>query len=362
MIPKLLTPLKIRGVTLPNRVMLPPMCMYSATNGIANDFHLTHYGTRAIGKVGLIIVEATGVVPNGRITPYCLGLWSDQHIAPLKKITDFIKSQGCVPGIQIGHSGRKGSTNHLWAGSITLNESQGGYPLCGPSPIPFTPDGIIPHELTIPEIQDIANKFEEASARAVKAGFEAIDIHAAHGYLIQEFLSPITNKRTDMYGGSLENRQRMLLEIAPKVRKVLGNDKIMMVRMSCVDWIEGGWTIEETLDTTKKLKQIGVDVIDCSSGGATADYKPVTGKGFQVPFAERVKKETNILTSSVGMINNPEHANSIIEKNQSDIVAIGRELLKTPFWVYDAAEYFGYKMNWIPQYVFGTKIANPYKE
>ena len=361
MIPKLFTPLKIRSITIPNRVMLPPMCMYSAKDGIANDFHLTHYTTRAMGKVGLIIMEATGVVPNGRITPYCLGLWSDQQIDPLKRITQSIKQYGSVPGIQIGHSGRKGSTNQLWAGSLPMDRFKGGFPVCGPSKIPFSNDGLIPHELTIEEIKDIEDKFAEAAGRAVKAGFDAIEVHGAHGYLLQEFLSPLSNHRNDIYGGSLENRQRILFNVASKIRKEIGNEKGLMVRMSCVDWVEGGWTIDDTISTVKGLQKLGVDLVDSSSGGNIPDYKPAWGKGFQVPFSHAIKKATTMPTVAVGMINHPGHANEILEQGRADMVAIGRELLKNPFWVHDAAEYLKHDLKWIPQYVFGTKIGNPYE-
>lgn len=325
-------PLKIKSVTIPNRIGMPPMCQYSAENGMANNWHLTHYGARAVGGVGLIIIEATGVSPEGRITPYDLGIWHDAHIEPLSEIVRFIHGNGSVAAIQLAHAGRKASHDAPANGGKQLTTTNGGWKTVAPSPVPFETNESAPKELSIAEIEKIIFDFRQAAKRALKAGFKIIEIHAAHGYLIHEFLSPLTNLRTDAYGGSLENRSRFLLQIIEAVQEVWPAELPLFVRLSATDWAEGGWDIEETTELCQWLKNKGVDLIDCSSGGniATAkmDIKPL----YQVRFAEKIKS-TGILTSAVGLITTQQQINEILENNQADLVLLGRELLRNPYFV-----------------------------
>jgi 2,4-dienoyl-CoA reductase-like NADH-dependent reductase (Old Yellow Enzyme family) len=334
--------------------------MFMAKDGMANDFHLAHYANKAMGKVGLIVVEATGIQPNGRISPYCLGLWKDEQIEPLKRITKFIKEQGGVPAIQINHCGRRGSVNEPWNGFAPIPLEKGGFSLVAPSAIPYHKDALMPAEMNEKDILEIQEAFVNAAKRAIGAGFDAIEIHGAHGFLIHEFLSPVSNKRNDKYGGSLENRQRLLLEIAEKIRKVIPEDKILMVRMSCVDYISDGWKLEDTIDTVKKLKLLGVDILDCSSGGVASDYQKDAKPLFQVPYATAIKKATGMLVACVGLIKTPKQANGILDRDESDIVAIGREMLKNPNWTLDAAEILKFPLEWPAPLRQGCKSGNIY--
>ena len=340
-------PLSIKSVTFKNRIGMSPMCQYSANDGFANDWHFVHYGTRAVGGVGLIIVEATAVTPEGRITACDLGLWKDEQIAELKKITEFIHSHGAIAGIQIAHAGRKASHHTPANGGKQLTLKDGGWLTLAPSAIPFEADEQAPVELTTQAIQTIVEQFKTAAFRAKYAGFKVLEIHAAHGYLIHEFLSPLTNLRKDEYGGSFENRTRLITEIITAVKTVWPDDLPLFVRLSATDWAEGGWNVEETVKLAAILKKSGVDLIDCSSGGNIVDQKIQIGPGYQVQFSEAVRK-IGILTSAVGMISSAEQANTILKEDKADLVLFGRELLRNP--------YFGLKTegaDWPEQYLRG---------
>ena len=324
-------PLTIKSLTIKNRIGMSPMCMYSATDGMANDWHFVHYATRAVGGAGLIIQEATAVSPEGRITPFDLGLWKDEQIEPLKKITEFIRSQGCVPAVQLAHAGRKASHDKPSNGEKQLLPSEGGWQTVAPSPIPYFENELPPVELTEEGILKIVNDFRDAASRAAKAGFQAVEIHAAHGYLISEFLSPLTNRRSDHFGGSFENRIRILLMIVDSVKTVWDDNLPIMVRLSATEWAEGGWDIQDTVKLAEILKEKGVDIIDCSSGGNIPDQKIAIKPLYQVPFAEAVRK-TGIHTAAVGLITQQEEIESILEKGQADLVLLGRELLRNPYF------------------------------
>lgn len=329
----------LRGVTLRNRIGLSPMCQYSAEDGFANDWHLVHYGARAAGGAGLIIVEATAVEARGRISPQDLGLWSDTQVEPLARIARVVASHGAVPGIQIAHAGRKASAYRPWAATRgAVPEAEGGWrPVVAPSAIPFAENYAEPHALTVDEIAAVQRAFVDAAVRADAAGFAWLEIHGAHGYLIHSFLSPLSNQREDAYGGSFENRCRFLLETAAKVRAVWPDAKPLTVRLSCTDWVEGGWTIEETVELSRLLKGAGVDLIDCSSGGTSPRAVVPTGAGYQTPFAERVRREAGLPTAAVGMITEPMQADQIIRNGQADVVLIGKAMLREPFWALRAA-------------------------
>jgi 2,4-dienoyl-CoA reductase-like NADH-dependent reductase (Old Yellow Enzyme family) len=324
-------PITIKSVTIPNRIGMPPMCQYSAQNGLANSWHLVHYGTRATGGIGLIIVEATGVSPEGRITPYDLGIWDVSHVEPLTKITQFIHSQGAVAAIQLAHAGRKASHDAPVNGGKQLGTHDGGWETVAPSPIPFDPNEIKPKALTTTEIEKIIFDFREAAKRALAAGFKIIEIHAAHGYLVHQFLSPLTNVRTDEFGGSFENRSRLLLQIVDAVQEVWPVDLPLFVRLSATDWKENGWDLAETVQLCQILKNKGIDLIDCSSGGNILDANMEIKPLYQVGFSEAIRK-TGIKTAAVGLITKSEQIVKILENNQADIVLIGRELLRNPYF------------------------------
>lgn len=329
--------LKIKSITIKNRIGMSPMCMYSATDGMANDWHFVHYATRAIGGAGLIIQEATAVSPEGRISPYDLGLWKDEQIEPLKKITAFLRSQGCVPAIQLAHAGRKASHDKPSNGEKQLLPSEGGWQTVAPSPIPYYDNELPPEELTEDGISRIINDFREAALRASKSGFQAVEIHAAHGYLISEFLSPLTNKRTDRFGGSFENRIRLLLMIVDAVKTVWDDNLPIIVRLSATEWAEGGWDIHDTVKLAEILKERGVDIIDCSSGGNIPTQQIQIKPLYQVPFAEAVRK-TGIGVAAVGLITQPEEIERILQNKQADMVLLGRELLRNPYFPLNAAD------------------------
>lgn len=324
-------PLKIKSLTIKNRIGMSPMCMYSATDGMANDWHFVHYATRAVGGAGLIIQEATAVSPEGRISPYDLGLWKDEQIEPLKKITEFIRSQGGIPAVQLAHAGRKASHDKSSNGEKQLLPSEGGWQTVAPSPISYYENELAPVELTEEGILQIVNDFREAALRAAKAGFQAVEIHAAHGYLISEFLSPLTNRRKDRFGGSFENRIRLLLMIVDSVKTVWNDDLPIIVRLSVTEWAEGGWDIQDSMKLAEILKENGVDIIDCSSGGNIPNQEITIKPLYQVPFADAVRK-TGIRTSAVGLITQPEEIESILENGQADLVLLGRELLRNPYF------------------------------
>lgn len=344
--PNLFSPLKIRDITLKNRIGVSPMCQYSSVDGFANDWHLVHLGSRAVGGAALVICEASGVEARGRITPDDLGIYKDEHIEMLKKITSFIEEWGAVPGIQLAHAGRKGSTLNPWKAAsrhakVDLKDDEGGWEVVGPSPVPFNPEWRNPHELTISEIKEIQEKFRLATQRAIKAGFKWVELHAAHGYLLNSFYSPLSNFRKDEYGGSFENRIRFVVETARIIRSEWPAGYPMSVRLSATDWVDGGWTIEDSVALSKILKAEGVDVIDCSSGNVRAGDRYPYAPGFQVPLAAQVKAEANILAAAVGMITEPEQANQIIQKDQADIVLLARELMRDPYWPLRAAKQLG---------------------
>ena len=346
----LFEPLTIRGITLRNRLGVSPMCMYSADDGCANDWHLVHYGARAAGGAALVIVEATAVEARGRISPYDVGLWHDGQIEPLARVTRFMRSQGAVAGIQLAHAGRKAGTARPWDGGKPLSDEQGGWDVVAPSALPFTDDYRTPHELSVAEIAEIVAQFGAAAQRADAAGFQWIEIHAAHGYLLHEFLSPISNQRTDAYGGSFDNRVRIVIEVARAIRRVWSDDKPLGIRFSATDWTPEGWTIEDSVDLAKRLKGEGVDLVDCSSGGIAAGIKIPVGSGYQVPLAEQVRHGAGIATAAVGLITDPTHADEIISNGRADMVFLARELLRDPQWVLRAAQRLHQPIPCPPQY------------
>jgi len=337
--PHLFQPLTIKSITLRNRIGVSPMCMYSSDDGVANDWHLVHLGARAAGGAAVVIAEATAVSPEGRITLGDAGIWAEKHVEPIARINRFIKSQGAVPGIQLAHAGRKASATRPWEGDTHLPDNLGGWPTVAPSAIAF--GGHLPktpRELTTAQIAKIYEDFAAAAKRALAAGCEWVEVHAAHGYLAHEFLSPISNQRTDRYGGSFDNRIRFVLELTRAVRGAWPDRLPFTVRVSCSDWIEGGWTIEETVDLAKRLKGERVDLIDCSSGGTAEHANIPVGAGYQVPFAARVRREAGIATAAVGMITDPMQADQIVRNGEADLVLMARELLRDPNWPLRAAK------------------------
>jgi 2,4-dienoyl-CoA reductase-like NADH-dependent reductase (Old Yellow Enzyme family) len=346
----LFTPLTLRGVTLPHRIVVSPMCMYSSEDGFANDWHLVHLGSRAAGGAAMVIFEATGVTPEGRITPACLGIWKDEHIAKLQQITKFVEARGSVPALQLSHAGRKGSCKIPRLGGTFCPASEGGWQHVAPSPIPFRPEDGIPHELTIGEIAGIVEAHASAAKRAVAAGFKALEIHAAHGYLLNEFMSPLANQRTDRYGGAFENRIRATLETIRAIRAVIPGDMPLTMKISTVDWADGGFTIEESVKLAREAKVAGVDLITCSSGNVVFHQKVPFAPGFQVPFAETVRREAGIPTGAVGMITQPAQANEIIESGKADMIVMAREFLRDPYFPHHAAKALGVKIPFPGQY------------
>jgi len=354
--PILFQPLPIRGLTLPNRIAVSPMCQYSSVDGFANDWHLVHLGSRAVGGAGLVMVEATAVEPRGRITHGDLGLWKNEHIQPLRRITAFLESQGSVPGIQLAHAGRKASTGLPWKGGAAIAPGQPhGWQPVAPSPIPFNAGDPIPHELTITEIGKIVEAFRAAAQRALAAGFKLIEIHSAHGYLLHEFLSPLSNLRTDEYGGSLENRARLAKQIVQAIRGEIGPDMPLFLRISATDWSEGGWTIDDSVELARIVKPLGVDLIDTSSGGIVAGANIPFAPGFQARFAERIRKDTGILTGAVGMIAGAGQAESILAAGQADLILIVREFLRDPYFPTHAAQFLGAPVFVPAQYLRAVK-------
>jgi 2,4-dienoyl-CoA reductase-like NADH-dependent reductase (Old Yellow Enzyme family) len=351
MFAKLFSPLTIKGVTFRNRLAMSPMCQYSATDGFASDWHLVHYGSRAVGGSGLIMQEATAVLPEGRITPDDLGLYREEHIEMLQRITAFIHQQGAVAGIQLAHAGRKAGCSSPWKGGKQLSENEGGWKTVAPSVIPFNTEDNMPQELDQNGINNVKASFKLASTRALQAGYNVLEIHAAHGYLIHQFLSPLSNHRTDHYGGPFENRIRLLLEIVNAVKSVWPENLPLFVRISATDWWEGGWNIEEALQLASILKKEGVDLVDCSSGGLVPYQQIQLSPGYQVPFSERIKKETGILTSSVGLITEPHQAEDILQKGQADLIMMGRESLRNPYFPLQAAKMMGEDILWPLQYM-----------
>lgn len=347
---QLFTPLTLRGITLKNRIVISPMCQYSAEDGFTNDWHFVHLGSRAVGGAALIILEATAVSPEGRITPDDLGIWKDEHVPGLRRITDFLKAHGAVAGIQLAHAGRKASHSSPWKGGHVVPASEGGWTTVAPSAVPFKENEPAPHELTLAEIQQVIEDFRVATRRSLEAGFQVIELHGAHGYLLHEFFSPLSNKRTDQYGGSFENRVRLLLEVTEATRAEWPTELPLLVRISATDWTEGGWTPEESVQLAKLLKDRGVDLIDCSTGGNVPAAQIPVGPGYQVQFAEQVKREASILTGAVGLITDAQQAEDIIASGQADIVLLARESLRDPYFPLHAAHELGAEVAWPEQY------------
>jgi 2,4-dienoyl-CoA reductase-like NADH-dependent reductase (Old Yellow Enzyme family) len=347
----LFDPLQIRSIRFRNRIAVSPMCQYSSIDGFANDWHLVHLGSRAVGGASLVIQEATGVSPRGRISPDDMGLWKDEQIIPLKRITGFIKNQGSVAGIQLAHAGRKASMNSAWKGGKAVNISEGGWTAQAPSAIPFRDSDAIPEAMAISDIMQLRGDFKSAARRALEAGFEVIEIHGAHGYLINSFLSPLSNHRADAYGGSFENRIRLLKEIVIDIRTVWPERLPLFVRLSSTDYVAGGWDIESSVQLATVLKGLGVDLIDASSGGLLPNVKIQLGPGYQTPFAETIRKQTGILTGAVGLITKADQANEIIKSGKADLVLIARESLRNPYFPLTAAKELGIEIEWPVQYL-----------
>jgi 2,4-dienoyl-CoA reductase-like NADH-dependent reductase (Old Yellow Enzyme family) len=347
----LFSPFQLRSVVFSNRIGVSPMCEYSSEDGFANDWHLVHLGARAQGGAGLVMTEAAAVTPEGRISIDDLGIWKDEHIAKLKQIAAFIHSQGARCGMQLAHAGRKGSMTAPFSGERLLTPEEGRWEPVGPSAIPFSDSYATPKALDVAEIAGVVSAFADAAQRADKAGFDLVEIHAAHGYLLHEFLSPLANQRVDQYGGSFENRIRLLLEVVDAVRAVWPKHLPLFVRISATDWADGGWTADESVELAKHLRAHGVDLVDCSSGGQVPNAKIPAAPGFQVPFAERIRKEAGIPTAAVGMITDPRQANAVVESGHADMVLLAREMLRDPYWPLHAGAALGESATWPKQYL-----------
>ncbi|ADO69729.1 NADH:flavin oxidoreductase/NADH oxidase [Stigmatella aurantiaca] len=346
----LFSPLSLRSVTLRNRIAVSPMCQYSYEDGFSNDWQFVHLGSRAVGGAGLVIVEATAVVPEGRISPQDLGLWKDEHIAPLARLARFVSEQGSVPGIQIAHAGRKASTAVPWKGDGAVSPSAGGWKPVGPTAEPFSDTYPVPQALDKAGIDRVLRAFADTAVRAHTAGFRLLELHSAHGYLFHEFLSPLVNKRTDEYGGTFENRIRIVREAARAVRAKWPDELPLIVRISATDWVEEGWTVEDSVALARLLKEDGVDLMDCSSGGVVPSAKIPVGPGYQTSLAERVRREAGIPTGTVGMITSAFQAEHILRTGQADLVILARELLRDPYWPLHAAKELGADIQWPKQY------------
>jgi len=344
----LFEPLQIREIVFRNRIGVSPMCMYSAQEGVPNSWHMVHLGSRAVGGAAVVIAEATGVAPNGRISPADTGIWDDAQAEAWKPIVAFIKEQGAVPGVQLAHAGRKAGTDKPWNGGKPLLEL--GWDVVAPSAIPFADGYTTPRALTVEDIQGVVQAFKKGAERALAAGFEVIEIHGAHGYLLNQFLSPLSNHRTDEYGGSFENRTRLFVEVATAIREVWPQRLPLFARFSATDWAEGGWDLDQSVELAKKLKALGVDLIDASSGGAVPNARIPLGPGYQVPLAERIRHESGILTGAVGLITESGQAQEIVWDRKADMVFLARELLRDPYWPRRAAKELGIEIPTPPQY------------
>jgi 2,4-dienoyl-CoA reductase-like NADH-dependent reductase (Old Yellow Enzyme family) len=347
----LFDPLEIRSIRFKNRIAISPMCQYSSVDGFANDWHLVHLGSRATGGAALVIQEATAVSSRGRISPDDMGLWKDEQIEMLQRITGFIKKQGSVPGIQLAHAGRKASSVSPWKGGKILNIEDGGWITQAPSAIPFRDTDPIPEAMSKNDILQLREDFKSAASRALAAGFEVIEIHGAHGYLMNSFLSPLSNQRSDEYGGSFENRTRLLKEIATDIRKIWPEKFPLFLRISATDYAEGGWDLDHSVLLAEGIKKLGVDLIDVSSGGLVPNVRIPLGPGYQVPFAEKIRKETGIMTGAVGLITKADQANEIIQSGKADLVLIARESLRNPHFPLSAAKELGMEISWPSQYL-----------
>jgi len=355
----LFDPLSIRGITLPNRMVVSPMCEYSSEDGFANDWHLVHLGSRAVGGAGLIFTEATAVTPEGRISLEDLGIWNDAHIEFLARIVRFLKSQGTVPAMQLAHAGRKGSTYKPGGGDGAISPKDGGWVPVAPSALAYSESYAMPRALSKEEIRGVVDAFAQGARRALEAGFRVLEIHAAHGYLIHEFLSPLSNRRTDEYGGSFENRTRLAREIVSAIRKTMPEQLPLFIRISATDWKEGGWDVDQSVELAKQLAPLGVDLVDCSSAGLDHEQKIVAGPGFQVPFSERIRRDAGVLTGTVGLIETKEQVAEILANNKADLVFMAREFLRDPYWPLRAARESKQTASWPVQYLRAAPAGSP---
>jgi len=347
----LFSPLTIRGVTFRNRVGVSPMCQYSAVDGMADEWHFVHLGSRAVGGAGMVIAEATAITPEGRISPGDLGIWSDAHVEPLARCARFIESRGAVAGIQLAHAGRKASTAAPWKGGTYLDEGEGGWrPIVAPSAVPFREGSPVPEALDEAGIRRVIEGFRDGARRAREAGFRVAEIHAAHGYLLHQFLSPLSNRRTDAYGGSFENRIRLTVEVTRAVREAWPDDLPLFLRISATDWAEGGWDAEQSVELARVLGPLGVDLVDCSTGGLVPGVRIPVGPGYQVEFAERIRREAKLATAAVGLITDAAQADEIIRAGRAEVVLLARQLLRDPYWPLRAAKQLGVEMRWPDQY------------
>lgn len=347
---QLFSPLTLRELTFKNRIFVSPMCQYSSDNGLPTPWHMVHLGSRAVGGAAMVMVEATGVSPEGRISPDDSGIWSDAHAQAFKPITRFIKEQHSVPAIQLAHAGRKASTAAPWLGGGGLAPTERGWEPIAPSAIPFSETSLAPLEMTIDDIEQVSKQFDAAARHSLEAGFEVAELHAAHGYLLHEFLSPLSNHRTDEYGGSFENRTRLALRIAKSLREIWPAKWPVFVRISATDWADGGWDLDQSIRLSKAFKEIGIDLIDCSSGGLVPYAKIPLGPGYQVPFAQAIREQAHIATGAVGLITEAEQAEQIIAQGKADAVLLARAMLRDPYWPISAARTLGADIEWPVQY------------
>ena len=337
----LFEPLALRGVTFRNRIGVSPMCQYSSEDGFVNEWHLVHLGSRAVGGAGLVIMEASAVTAPGRISPQDVGIWKDDHIPWLARVARFVGAQGAVAGIQLAHAGRKASTRPPWEGGSTIPAEEGGWQPQAPSPVPFHAEDRVPDELTTAEIDGVVAAFAAGACRALEAGFRLVEIHGAHGYLIHEFLSPLSNRRTDEYGGPLENRMRFALRVVEAVRREWPAGLPLFLRISATDWVEGGWSVGDSVELSRRAAALGVDLVDCSSGGLAREQKIALGPGYQAPFAERIRREAGIPTAAVGLITTPAQAEEIVATGKADVILLAREFLRDPYFPLHAAKTLG---------------------
>jgi len=358
----LFDPLPLRSLTARNRIMVSPMCQYSSPDGFATDWHLVHLGSRAVGGASIVFTEANAVTAEGRISPHDLGIWKDEHMEFLSRIARFVREQGAIPGTQLAHAGRKGSTRVPWETPGAVPISEGGWVPVAPSAIPFSDSYPQPSALAESAIRAVVKAFADAARRALDAGFLVLEVHAAHGYLLHEFLSPLSNKRTDAYGGSFENRTRILREVVRGIRGVWPDGLPLFVRISATDWVEGGWDLKQSIELAKQIRPLGVDLIDCSSGGVVPDAKIPIGPGYQVPFAEAIRRDAGILTAAVGMITTPAQATEILRGGKADLIVMAREFLRQPYWPLHAADEEKFPASWPVQYLRAAHRDTPRRE
>jgi 2,4-dienoyl-CoA reductase-like NADH-dependent reductase (Old Yellow Enzyme family) len=357
--PSLFDPFTLRGVTISNRILVSPMCEYSSADGFANDWHLVHLGSRAVGGAGLVLTEATAVTPDGRISPQDLGIWSDDHVEGLARCVRFIHAHGRPAGIQLAHAGRKGSTRRPWEPPGAIDVADGGWVPVAPTAEPFAAGYPVPRPLTVPGIGDVISAFRDAARRALAAGFDVVEIHAAHGYLIHEFLSPLSNTRADEYGGSFAHRVRLCVEVLDAVRRVWPDRLPVFVRISSTDWVPGGWTAEDSVALARQLAARGADLMDCSSGGNVAKADIPLAPGYQVPFAARIRREAGVATGAVGLITSAEQAEAIVATGEADCVLLAREMLRDPYFPLRAARELGRPIEWPAQYLRAAPPGSP---